>query len=91
MIASHFRKLYGPEPPDDFVGDGCTGAPDLKYHTACRHHDWHYRNGTNRLDRQLADDLFWLNLRQRGASAPIAFVYWLAVRLFGGRHFRRAR
>lgn len=90
MMAKHYRQLYGPEPPADFFGDGCTGAPDLQYRRACRMHDWHYRCGTNRLDRRLADDLLWINLRQLGASAVLAFVYWLAVRIAGGRHFRRS-
>lgn len=36
------KLLRGPEPPDDFEGNGCTMSPDLWFREACRIHDWEY-------------------------------------------------
>ena len=86
--------MIGPKPPSWFDGDGCTFAPDwlplsrVDLTPACRYHDWAYHRGTTTEERKIADAAFFLNLRTCGAGRIVAGVYWLAVRLFGGRAYR---
>jgi hypothetical protein len=78
--------MRGIQPPDWFVGDGCTCAPDATllrhWKEACRWHDWCYRQDVE-CERWEADaNLFW-NLHECGAYWIVSAVYWLAVRCCG--------
>lgn len=47
-------------------------------------HDWLYREST--VNRRWADALFYHGMCCRGVGALNAWLYWLAVRLFGGMY-----
>lgn len=62
------------------MSDAISAAPAI-------HHDHIYR--VSHIGRRWADDLFFHALRSNGAPAWAAWSYWLAVRLFGWRVYRR--
>jgi len=56
--------LYGPVPPEDFEGNGCTLSPDLWFREACRIHDWEYVL-LDEIDKNTVKGLFeWENKRK---------------------------
>lgn len=78
-------------------GDGCSSSPDLFYRPCCDRHDIHYRTGLTidgdpitraQADAQLRDCM------KRHGKTPIVgrwllpWVYWAAVRTFGGRSYK---
>lgn len=81
-------------------GDGCTSAPDLRYGECCRQHDADYTHHCDetgkRITRAQADARLRACMAKAGAL-PIAgrfllpWGYWLGVRIFGARHWRRNR
>lgn len=87
-------QLCGPVPPIWFSCDGCTFSPDglplhgINWKEACRWHDWAYTIGVP-ISRQEADRNFFNNLKKLGCPTRLAWAYWLAVRVFGWRHFHR--
>lgn len=89
---SLWQAMEGPAPPDDYVGNGCTCAPnriggaDLR--PACHFHDFAYESGGDEADRLLADATFYRNLLRCGVSRSWANVYYRRVRLHGIRAFR---
>ena len=87
--------MVGPVPPADFVSNGCTCSPDYvlgaDLRPACHWHDYHYAIGTDEPTRRDADYNFYGNLRRCGAGRWLAFRYFAAVRLFGGRAFTYAK
>lgn len=86
--------LLGPRPPFWFFAqsDGCTRAPDSfrgdDFHRACVYHDWHYSEFCN-ISRFMADCYLLINLYHLGAPVRLAIAYFLAVRLFGRRHYHK--
>jgi hypothetical protein len=77
------ETLRGPRPPDSFVDNGCTFAPDGWWSLACRYHDYHYHLG---IIRSKADWWFFQNLLCCNAPRYLACYYFLAVRCFGKRY-----
>jgi hypothetical protein len=97
-------NLEGPIPPDHFVDDGCTCAPDQTLvgkrwiRPACRIHDFHYSglHGCEEMTREKADAIFRRNiykiLRHQHIN-PIkayfySFIYWRAVVKLGRRFYK---
>ena len=73
----------------DLSTDGCTGAPDLWFRSCCVAHDLAYRNPEVGHTRVKADRNLWRCIRNKTHGGVIlASVYWLGVRLFGGRAWR---
>lgn len=79
-------------------GDGCTGAPDMTFGPCCLRHDRHYtthHHASGRpITRAQADALFLACLRKNPPPIPIIgalfpWLYWSAVRVFGGRYWRK--
>ena len=77
-------------------GDGCTASPDLWFHDACTEHDRDYsvqldENG-RKLSRFKADNRFLRNMRKDAPNwiirNTLPFVYYAAVRVFGGAFWR---
>lgn len=83
--------MEGPRPPDNYVGNGCTCAPnriggaDLR--AACHFHDYAYESGGDERDRLRADSTFYRNLLQCGLEPRWANIYYRRVRLHGIRLF----
>jgi len=75
--------------------DGCTGVVDL-YPDCCYEHDVHYRThrdlGGAPITRAEADARFRRCIQARsplGRLSPVAFWWWLAVRLLAGPAWRK--
>jgi hypothetical protein len=81
--------LHGPEPPAWFVGDGCTMSPDGWWREACRYHDWAYWSTKHGATRWEADWWFLKNLLILRVPLQWALWYWLGVRVFGRKHYRK--
>lgn len=87
-----WHEMEGEPPPDDYVGNGCTCAPnriggaDLR--PACHFHDYAYDQGGDEADRLLADATFYRNLLRCGVTQAWANVYYRRVRLHGIRAFQ---
>ncbi len=66
--------------------DGCTLAPDLNFKECCKEHDALYQvqYGT----RSSADRILRMCIRKAGWP-KLAWIYWLAVRIFGWIAWRR--
>lgn len=82
--------------PTWFVDNGCgpskfggKAIPELGFSPACRKHDYLYWTGGDESDRKFADDEF---RRDMVSLVPwwrilTPFIYWRAVRRFGGFAF----
>ena len=88
-----FSTLVGPKPPDDFVSNGATDAPDIVWghdlRPAAHFHDFWYSAGCFELHlprdeftRYEADQLFRTNLKKCGLGR-LRFAYYYRVRLWG--------
>jgi len=72
----------------------CSVSPDkiLGYDItdACRFHDEAYAKGGSEDKRKIADVLLRLDIAERLPKIlkPIAWIYYFAVRTFGGKFFR---
>ncbi len=53
-------------------------------------HDWHYCCEKN-IDRRTADNVFYYALKHQGMSSIGAYTYYLGVRLFGKRFYRKGK
>jgi hypothetical protein len=69
--------------------DGCTNAPDLFWKACCDKHDQDYSDGIK--SRAECDAEFLRCMRRNGKTFigrnVLSFVYWCAVRCFGGSHY----
>jgi hypothetical protein len=67
--------------------DGCTGVPDFDFGAdCCGEHDYHYQlTDVSRLE---ADTRLRECLRAKGYFL-LPWIYWLGVRVFGGRFYRK--
>ena len=87
---------FGPVPAD-FICDGASiprffwrlsGHPFDKHHVrAGIWHDWRYTIGGTKDDRKAADKAYRELLKESGMCAVGAALEYLAVRLFGRKHF----
>ena len=69
--------------------DGCTASPDLFWKECCEEHDFYYRHPEIAgISRKEADKRLRLCMRKKGSGRIISGIYWLAVRLFGGRAYK---
>lgn len=94
-----FDEMVGPKPPDDFVSDGATMAPDVllgtNFRIAAHWHDFGYSEECrpecdgfrDEVFRARRDREFLLNLKACGAPAWVARTYYFRVRLWGHRSF----
>lgn len=73
--------------------DGCTASPDLIFYACCARHDRDYATGTDCLgrplnraqaDARLLDCMRRTAVRQSVLYRPVPYIYYAAVRLFGG-------
>lgn len=84
-------EMEGPEPPADFVSDGCSCVFDRWFAVDCRpaclYHDFAYSIPGDAKARREADAAFYRNLRRCDLGKFVATIRWLGVRIFGGRHF----
>ena len=84
--------MEGPRPPDSFVSNGVTFAPDFVGAVDCRAaghvHDWHYSLGGTEKDRELADYRLYRNLVHSELSHFMAGIFFRRVRLFAIDNFR---
>ena len=76
------------------MSDGCTWSPDRgwwgDHSEACVWHDQYYYYGGSRAERRRADLRFRLDLIEiHHVPRPIAWLYYLAVRVGGHPRFRR--
>lgn len=55
----------------------------------CLRHDEAYYYGGTAFRRAVADHMLYTGLVVHGMSRPQAWLYWLAVRLFGGPSWKR--
>jgi hypothetical protein len=84
-------------------GDGCSGVPDVWGRPCCDEHDVAYRCHNDPdgqlITRAQADARFRRCLASRSPlrhlglafASPLAWLYWLGVRLFGRRAWRAAQ
>ena len=79
---SHYRHLRR-----KLRGDGCNDAPDLNFRLCCERHDRAYAVGGRPSRRKHADAVLRYCISSHGHPI-LAWVYWIAVRLFGGKHWR---
>lgn len=72
-------------------------VPEFCFHNDCCFHDFLYELGGSPKDRKCADDQLYWDMRQRIRAKrwwqrptyrAIAWVYYRAVRQFGGKYFR---
>lgn len=66
--------------------DGCTNAPDLNAADCCAEHDYHYQDLD--LTRAQADKKLRKCMQKKGWII-LPWIYWGAVRIFGGNHYAR--
>jgi hypothetical protein len=67
--------------------DGCTGVPDFDFGAdCCGEHDYHYQQSD--INRAEADRRLRKCIQQKGYIV-LPWVFWLGVRLFGGRYYRK--
>jgi len=84
----------------DGCGNHFLDVPDFLWTESCRRHDFEYWSGYTKEDRSAADwDWFWNMIsdvdradRERLARSPLvykglAFIYFIAVRLFSSKYF----
>lgn len=80
--------------------DWCTGAPDGWAAPCCREHDRAYSTHTDRdgrpITRAAADAdmrrcLQAIAAKRSPLAKPVPWIYWAAVRIFGGLFWRRAK
>lgn len=69
-----------------FKFDGCTSSPDLNFIDCCNRHDYDYQNMS--MSRARADKRLRQCMSKRGWIV-LPWLYWAAVRVFGGNHFKR--
>lgn len=62
---------------------GCTATPDLAGGDPCIGHDWSYNVGGKEQDRFTADAELLAALALYGVPEPVAFAYYVGVRLLG--------
>jgi hypothetical protein len=70
------------------ITDGCTLAPEHNFSACCIEHDIHYRENPDHITRGEAD----ARLRRCIAGknhATLAWIYWLAVRIFGRKAWKK--
>ncbi len=68
--------------------------PDSNYAYAAVLHDWLYASkiiGSKKISRRTADRIFYDTMRKYGVNNKIAFVFWMAVRLFGKKRWKEAK
>ena len=77
--------------------DACSGVPDLWFKACCNRHDLAYRRGIDPLGRPVtrrrADaQLWWCMAKESplGRASPVAWLYWMGVRLLGWWAWRPA-
>jgi hypothetical protein len=67
--------------------DGCTAVPDFDFGAdCCGEHDYHYQLGT--MSRADADKRLRRCIQKKG-YVVLPWVFWLGVRVFGGRYYRK--
>lgn len=71
-----------------YIYNGCTAAPDLNFGVCCNRHDYDYQN-MSKTRLQSDNDMFRCMWRKGPVGKMLAPIYWLAVRIFGGSHFKR--
>jgi hypothetical protein len=95
MDSDLMARMVGLLPPADFESDGATGALDellaIDSRPAALLHDWHYELGITPAQRKKADRLLYRNLRSLDVGKIRAMWWYVAVRIFGWRHFNYAR
>jgi hypothetical protein len=69
--------------------DGCTASPDLNFGSdCCGEHDYHYQDTD--VSRAEADKRLRECIQKKGYIV-LPWVYWLGVRIFGSRHYKKSR
>ena len=67
--------------------DGCTAVPDFDFGAdCCAEHDYHYQ--LTDMSRAEADKRLRQCIQKKGYIV-LPWVYWLGVRMFGGRYYRK--
>ena len=91
----HWAEMSGPKPPDDFVSNGNTNAPDIVFGVDTRpaghFHDYHYDKPGSEPERFIADQLFRYNMGKCGVSgllSPVRFFHYFRLRLWGHKYFK---
>lgn len=91
-----YSRMVGFAPPDSFVSNGASWAPDVFLGTdvtpAAHWHDYGYSRKSPGLhteqSRYWRDQEFLSNLRTCGLGSCVAHAYYFRVRLFGHRHYQ---
>jgi hypothetical protein len=95
MIATHARQLRRKA-----TTNGCTASPELWYHRCCNRHDRDYATGADEtgkpITRAQADARLFACMVEARSGWPVTgaivpAIYWLAVRLFGRKFWKRQR
>lgn len=69
--------------------DGCTSSPDFNFVQCCIEHDINYRDNPNEITRADADKRLRKCIQAKGFII-LPWLYWSAVRLFGGNAWKNA-
>lgn len=69
-------------------------VPEFFFHASCDHHDFNYWLGCTEADREKADNEFYEAMKQdvgwKWWRLPLAWTYYMAVRICGGACFHYA-
>lgn len=65
---------------DPSKSDGCTGAPDGWWGSACKLHDQDRWNASTPQDRKASDGVFYQRMLDAGAPPAVAGLYYYGVR-----------
>lgn len=92
---AHTFRLNGHVVPKGFRFDGASiprplwwwNDPSGVAFPAAIIHDYHYK--TQNVSRKYADDVFFRNLVAIGVRPTAAWLMWAAVRLFGGKAWKK--
>ena len=68
------------------VSDGCTNSPDFNFTHCCVDHDNDYERQTG--TRAQADKKLRKCIQESWGGIFLPWIYWGAVRIFGGSHWR---
>lgn len=92
-IKKAVNKAEKIEKLNKIMADGCTASPDFNFTDCCNVHDKDYAE--QKISRWKADKKLRQCIGKKGIGfykyRVLPWVYWGAVRVFGAKHYGKAR
>jgi len=68
------------------IVNGCSSSPDFNFQHCCDTHDYHY--AVHDITRAEADKKLRKCIQKEWHGILLPWIYWGAVRMFGGKHYK---